>query len=527
MRACAQRALEKNQLRIIAISGDIWYISEIKRPNSASNYTKLGISAMIEFGCKNCGKKLSVQDQHSGKRVKCPKCGSVGVVPDNLPKIKFQCKNCGQSISVPQIHAGKKGKCPKCKNPVVVPLLKKEPADSTGTVSVVCSMCNEAVQVPETSRGQTIECPECGSYIETSSGGALSESDASIPPRADEDLYQEETEEYEESESVYRQLMKIGGLALKAIGVLTIAASMIAFAATFVVGGCIGGAIGGLVGIILATIGSRVFQRGKQYTARAAAEKALKDPRAPVLYLRAFKDDELMSKALSTAGGSMLTDHLEIVTQEERLAKAVKSIGPFLAIGRPWEKLPTLGAARHYIHGENWREEILRMLKRARLVIIRAAATQSLMWELKAAKKYLRPEQLVLLVPLDREAYEAFRSQSRRYFPYELPMVFSASDLDSQEKPARDNKKWSDHGIITFDVNWKPSFSSPYTWPWKTGMFRRGPFMAPYAYGLHPVYIQLGVDWREPLNWTSIIAVAFLVVLFLALALACIVNSRS
>jgi TolB protein len=81
---------------------------------------------MIKLSCKKCGQKLNVEDKHSGKRVKCPKCGSVSVVPDNSDKIKFHCKNCGQSISVPQIHAGKKGKCPKCMNPVVIPSVKKE-----------------------------------------------------------------------------------------------------------------------------------------------------------------------------------------------------------------------------------------------------------------------------------------------------------------------------------------------------------------------------------------------------------------
>ena len=78
---------------------------------------------MIEFSCEKCRQKLNVEDKHSGKRVKCSKCGSVCVVPDNSDKIKFDCENCGQSISVPQIHAGKKGKCPKCKNPLVVPSL--------------------------------------------------------------------------------------------------------------------------------------------------------------------------------------------------------------------------------------------------------------------------------------------------------------------------------------------------------------------------------------------------------------------
>jgi len=117
---------------------------------------------MIEFGCKNCGHKLSVQDQYSGERINCPKCGNVCVVPDNSEKIKFHCENCDQSINVPKIHAGKKGKCPKCKYPFVVPSLKREPS---------------------------------------------------------EDLYQEETEEYEESVGVDRRII-VGISATAAVVVL-------------------------------------------------------------------------------------------------------------------------------------------------------------------------------------------------------------------------------------------------------------------------------------------------------------------
>lgn len=174
---------------------------------------------MVKFSCKKCGQKLNVEDKHSGKRVKCPKCGSIRVVPDNSDKIKFDCKNCGHKISVPQIHAGKKGKCPKCKNPVVVPSLNKGPADGAETFSIVCSMCDETIQVPETSRGQTVRCPECGGYIETSSGGVMGESDASIPPRTDEAPYQEETEEYEESVGADKRII-VGIAAVAAVVVV-------------------------------------------------------------------------------------------------------------------------------------------------------------------------------------------------------------------------------------------------------------------------------------------------------------------
>jgi DNA-directed RNA polymerase subunit RPC12/RpoP len=126
---------------------------------------------MIKFSCKKCGQKLNVEDKHSGKRVKCPKCGSVSVVPDNSDKIKFHCKNCGQGISVPQIHAGKKGKCPKCKNPVVIPSLKKETSES-------------AIHRP------------------------------SIPSETDEDQYEEESDVSEEGTGLDRRLiLAVSGIA--------------------------------------------------------------------------------------------------------------------------------------------------------------------------------------------------------------------------------------------------------------------------------------------------------------------------
>ena len=162
---------------------------------------------MIKFSCKKCGQRLNVEDKHSGKRVKCPKCGSVGVVPDNSDKIKFRCKNCGQSISVPQIHAGKKGKCPKCKNLVVIPALKRETADNTETFSIVCSMCGKTIQVPKKSIGQTIECPACGSYIETLSESGSEETNVSISSGTDENQYDAESDVPEEGEGVDRHLI--------------------------------------------------------------------------------------------------------------------------------------------------------------------------------------------------------------------------------------------------------------------------------------------------------------------------------
>ena len=79
---------------------------------------------MIQFRCEGCGHKISGQDKHAGKRGKCPKCGSVVVVPEKSTLIDFTCKNCGQKISVPKISAGKKAKCPKCRNMFIIPAIQ-------------------------------------------------------------------------------------------------------------------------------------------------------------------------------------------------------------------------------------------------------------------------------------------------------------------------------------------------------------------------------------------------------------------
>ena len=43
-----------------------------------------------------------------------------------------------------------------------------------------------------------------------------------------------------------------------------------------------------------------------------------------------------------------------------------------VAIGKPGEDLPTPGAARIYVSDEEWKEEVKRRMRAARLVVIRA-----------------------------------------------------------------------------------------------------------------------------------------------------------
>jgi DNA-directed RNA polymerase subunit RPC12/RpoP len=184
---------------------------------------------MIRFACSNCGRHISVDDKHSGKKGRCPKCEGVVVVPERSTIVEFDCQSCGHKIRVPETYAGRKGRCPKCKQPVVVPSLRKEPPERAGTLSVACLMCGAAIDVPGDSAEEYLECPECGAYVGISPDGvpAVSEeSDGSMPSAPDEDLCQEGPEARRGPVSLDRRLIIVisGAAAIVVVGLVILIA---------------------------------------------------------------------------------------------------------------------------------------------------------------------------------------------------------------------------------------------------------------------------------------------------------------
>jgi len=81
--------------------------------------------------------------------------------------------------------------------------------------------------------------------------------------------------------------------------------------------------------------------------------------RQPVVYLRSFSDDR---PAARLNGGR---------TEEEHLAAVLEPVGPFVAVGRPGEPLPELGARRMYLKDAEWKDVVERLIRSAKLVVIR------------------------------------------------------------------------------------------------------------------------------------------------------------
>ena len=198
--------------------------------------------------------------------------------------------------------------------------------------------------------------------------------------------------------------------------------------------------------LLLIFAGAFLFGRGRQYAAKADAERIITDPNPDVLYLRPFRSDpSIKGYVFSTIFQTTLTSGM--TTQEEQLAEVLRPIGDLVAIGQPGEGLPKPGAARIYASDEEWKEVVKRQMRAARLVIIRAGGGENRLWEMKQAVETLNPQKVVILVlQMKAKHYESFRTKVNPVLGVSLPEGLTLR---------RHFGRFS--GFIGFGADWKPN----------------------------------------------------------------------
>ncbi|MGV4980937.1 hypothetical protein ACVB8X_29725 [Streptomyces sp. NRAIS4] len=171
-----------------------------------------------------------------------------------------------------------------------------------------------------------------------------------------------------------------------------------------------------------------------------------------VLLLRSFVDDEGLA---SIQHGSVRDGpwHAATETEEQQLGQAVEPFGKMIALGRPSDHLPQVGAARHYSSDEEWQAQVLAGLDRAVLVLLVCGPGRSLRWEVEQVVARCRPERLVLLGVRNAVQYESFRLAMQDVFPKGLPPTSEGSEswknrLDGPETYVRE--------AVWFDADWTP-----------------------------------------------------------------------
>ena len=142
----------------------------------------------------------------------------------------------------------------------------------------------------------------------------------------------------------------------------------------------------------------RLWRRSRQHDSLSADEAMALDPRPPVLYLRSFQDDGVSMFAEASTPARRLLKALSLPTSEEYTATILARIGPLIAIGKPDEPLPELGAARLYVAHDQWQRKVTELMQRAALVVVRVGASPGVLWEIEQALSMLPRQRLVLTV---------------------------------------------------------------------------------------------------------------------------------
>jgi hypothetical protein len=154
---------------------------------------------------------------------------------------------------------------------------------------------------------------------------------------------------------------------------------------------------GVVVAVIAALVATRyrnvVWRLAKQAGARSAqAELSREGSRRPVFYLRSFDLDKAASRSSIL---DWLTENPR-GTAEERVTGTLSRVGPVIAIGRPNERLPPLGAKRFYVSNELWKGKVSDVVKVSQLVLWATGTTPGLRWEIEHLVNMRTPEKLIL-----------------------------------------------------------------------------------------------------------------------------------
>jgi hypothetical protein len=153
-----------------------------------------------------------------------------------------------------------------------------------------------------------------------------------------------------------------------------------------------------LLGAVIGAGGGKLVHTSLQLLQPTAGELQVQDHRRPVVFLRSFHDEE---------ADVVLEEHRDkdnnYSVRRGRLEEAISDqfgpFGPFVAIGKPGEKLPHLGAARNYYSDAEWHTAVTAWLEQALLIVLFAGVTTGLRWELEAISRAGCGHKLLILMP--------------------------------------------------------------------------------------------------------------------------------
>jgi len=151
---------------------------------------------------------------------------------------------------------------------------------------------------------------------------------------------------------------------------------------------------------ILLGLGNTFTSIARVLARQSIAALTTADRRPPILFLRAFRDDQVILDAPDLSLLSRLISlGLPPETLDSLLVEEATAYGPLVALGNPRDPYPPYGAARGYFEHKDWQTAVRDLLGSSRAVILCMDDTESVAWELKAIVELDHLDKALLLVP--------------------------------------------------------------------------------------------------------------------------------
>ena len=169
----------------------------------------------------------------------------------------------------------------------------------------------------------------------------------------------------------------------------------------------------------------------------SADELISADPRPPILFLRAFKDDQV---GLPAAGLGFLGTALSLGRHhksfDELLLEEGTIYGPVVALGNPNDRVPPYGVARGYFQNADWKKAVSDLARASQLIVLTLHDTEAVWWEVAhVVEREYAHKTLFVLPPNDRGAGPGASPLSRLI--RHLPALPEATQRELAEADAR------------------------------------------------------------------------------------------
>lgn len=161
---------------------------------------------------------------------------------------------------------------------------------------------------------------------------------------------------------------------------------------------------------------------GQRMLARRAQTVLRKHKEPPIIYLRSFVTDARWLQHPSDLFWMVISPG-RLESPEESLCKALRGVGPLIAIGNPGEMIPPSGAARMYVQHDKWQYVVEQLAKNSQFVIFRSGATEGFWWEVDHAVKNCDPRTVLIYLPPEdcSTVYSTLRERAATVLPKLLP----------------------------------------------------------------------------------------------------------